>query len=73
MIQNLFGSLISVFLWVPRILIGLLFAHHKKFWGFFEMSLDVCWHFDGFADHKFRVFVSKLESQFIRDIAYISM
>ena len=30
---------------------GLLFPDHKIFWGFFEMSRDVCCNFDGFAHH----------------------
>ena len=46
LIQNFFGSLISVFSffsWVFGILMGFLFAHHKKFRGFAEM--EVGWVF----------------------------
>ena len=33
------------FLWVFGILMGLLFAHHKKFGGFRKWKLDVCLKF----------------------------
>ena len=47
LIQNFFDSLILgfFFLWVFGILMGLLFAHHKKFGGFPKWKLDVCLEF----------------------------
>ena len=41
LIQNFFCSLFFYFfLWVFGILMGFLFAHHKKFGGFFEMEVE---------------------------------
>ena len=39
LIKNFFGSLIYVFVWVPKILMGLMFVHHRKFGVFFEMEV----------------------------------